>query len=222
MKVRKLLFGLLFAGIGASPAAAERVVILGDSLSDAYNMPREAGWVARLDRRLGDAHTVIDGSISGDTSAGAVSRIDGLLSTHQPDVLIIILGGNDGLRGLPPSRLEANLATLIERGRDAGAVVALMQIRLPPNLGPVYIRRFEAVYPSLAERYDVELIPFFLADLFDDPGMMMADGIHPSEAAQPKLADFMEPRVRALIEEAAAGPPSAESSTSTTTKSSRR
>jgi acyl-CoA thioesterase-1 len=201
MKVRKLLLGLMFAVLGPSPAMAERVVVLGDSLSDAYNMPREAGWVARLDRRLGEAHTVVDGSISGDTSAGAVSRIDGLLATHEPDVLIVILGGNDGLRGLPPARLKANLATLIERGRDAGAEVALMHIRLPPNLGPVYIERFEAVYPALAERYDVPLIPFFLADLFDEPGMMMDDGIHPSEAAQPALADFMEPHVRALIEE---------------------
>jgi acyl-CoA thioesterase-1 len=200
MKLRQLLLALLFALGGASPAAAERIVILGDSLSDAYNMPREAGWVARLDRRLGDEHTVIDGSISGDTSAGAVSRIDGLLVAHQPDVVIIVLGGNDGLRGLPPARLEANLATLIERSRDAGASVALMQIRLPPNLGPVYIDRFESVYPRLAARHDVELMPFFLEDLFDQPGMMMDDGIHPSEAAQPKLADFMEPRVRALID----------------------
>lgn len=185
----------------ADAAYAERIAILGDSLSDAYDMPREAGWVHRLDERLGEAHEVIDGSISGDTSAGAVSRIDGLLETHQPHVLIVILGGNDGLRGLPPSALEENLAELIERGRAAGAKVALMQIRLPPNLGPVYIERFEGVYPRLAERYDIELIPFFLEDLFDRPGMLMDDGIHPTEAAQPKLADFMEPYVRELLGE---------------------
>lgn len=184
-----------------SAAQAERIVILGDSLSDAYNMPREAGWVHRLDERLGDAHEVIDGSISGDTSAGAVARIDGLLDAHQPQVLIVILGGNDGLRGLPPSALEDNLAELIERGGTAGAKVALMQIRLPPNLGPVYIERFEGVYPALAERYGLELIPFFLDDLFDRPGMLMDDGIHPTEAAQPKLADFMEPWVRELLAE---------------------
>jgi len=164
-------------------------------------MPREAGWVHRLDQRLGEAHEVIDGSISGDTSAGAVSRIDGLLEAHQPQVLIVILGGNDGLRGLPPSALETNLAELIERGRAAGAKVALMQIRLPPNLGPVYIERFEGVYPSLAERYEITLIPFFLDDLFDRPGMLMDDGIHPTEAAQPKLAAFMEPWVRQLLAE---------------------
>jgi len=191
----------LLLALCGDAALAERIVILGDSLSDAYNMPREAGWVHRLDQRLGEAHEVIDGSISGDTSAGAVSRIDGLLEAHQPQVLIVILGGNDGLRGLPPSALETNLAELIERGRAAGAKVALMQIRLPPNLGPVYIERFEGVYPSLAERYEITLIPFFLDDLFDRPGMLMDDGIHPTEAAQPKLAAFMEPWVRQLLAE---------------------
>lgn len=194
------LFALVLVLLG-NAAQAERIVILGDSLSDAYNMPREAGWVHRLDERLGEAHEVIDGSISGDTSAGAVSRIDGLLETHQPQVLIVILGGNDGLRGLPPSALEKNLATLIERGQAAGAQVALMQIRLPPNLGPVYLERFEGVYPELAQRYKLELIPFFLDDLFDKPGMLMDDGIHPTEAAQPKLADFMAPYVRELIDQ---------------------
>ena len=194
---------VLLLALCGDAALAERIVILGDSLSDAYNMPREAGWVHRLDERLGEAHTVIDGSISGDTSAGAVSRIDGLLETHQPQVLIVILGGNDGLRGLPPSALADNLAKLIERGRAAGAEVAIMQVRLPPNLGRTYIQRFEAVYPKLAERYDIELIPFFLDDLFDRPGMLMDDGIHPTEAAQPKLADFMEPRVQDLLQDRA-------------------
>ena len=192
------LFVLTLALFG-NYAQAERIVILGDSLSDAYNMPREAGWVHRLDERLGEAHEVIDGSISGDTSAGAVARIDDLLEAHQPQVLIVILGGNDGLRGLPPSALEDNLAELIERGRASGAEVALMQIRLPPNLGPVYIERFEGVYPDLAEQYDIKLIPFFLDDLFDQPDMLMDDGIHPTEAAQPKLADFMERWVRELL-----------------------
>jgi len=192
---------LAVSALAAPAADAQRIVILGDSLSDAYGMPREAGWVHRLDQRLGGAHRVIDGAISGDTSAGAVSRIDGLLAAHEPQVLIVILGGNDGLRGLPPSELERNLAAVIEAGAAAGAEVALMQIRLPPNLGPTYIERFEAVYPRLAQRYDIALIPFFLADLFDEPGMLMDDGIHPSEAAQPKLAEIMEPHVRGLIGE---------------------
>jgi len=195
-----LSLAFAFFVLASQTAHAERIVVLGDSLSDAYGMPREAGWVHRLDERLGDAHEVIDGAISGDTSAGAVSRVDDLLERMQPQVLIVILGGNDGLRGLPPAALERNLARVIEAGQRAGAEVALMQIRLPPNLGPTYIERFEAVYPRLAGRYEIELIPFFLEDLFDKPGMLMDDGIHPTEAAQPKLADFMAPYVRALVE----------------------
>ena len=177
---------LLFASV--SGFSAERVLVLGDSLSDAYNMPREAGWVYRLDQQLGDAVSVIDGSISGDTSSGARNRLNTLLETHRPQVLIVILGGNDGLRGLSPNQLEANLDAIIEAGQGAGAEVALMQIRLPANLGSRYIERFEAVYPTLAERHDIPLWPFFLEALFDQPGMMMEDGIHPSEQAQPEIA----------------------------------
>ncbi|MEX0914641.1 MAG: GDSL-type esterase/lipase family protein, partial [Wenzhouxiangellaceae bacterium] len=115
LPVRLIITALLLA---AGAAHAERIVILGDSLSDAYGMPREAGWVHRLDQRLGESHQLIDGAISGDTSAGAVSRINGLVEVHRPQVLIVILGGNDGLRGLPPAALERNLATLIERGKS--------------------------------------------------------------------------------------------------------
>ncbi|MDT8408252.1 MAG: arylesterase [Wenzhouxiangellaceae bacterium] len=194
------ILALMFAFV--APVHAERVLILGDSLSDAYSMPRESGWVYRLDQRLGCDHELIDGSISGDTSAGALYRIDVLLEQVRPHVLIVILGGNDGLRGLSPAELEANLARIIQKGRDAGALTALMQIRLPPNMGPVYIDRFESVYPRLADRLDVPLLPFFLNDLFDRPGMLMQDGIHPTEQAQPKIVDFMLPHVKELIRKA--------------------
>jgi len=185
--------------LAAAQVRADTAVILGDSLSDAYRMPREAGWVHRLDQALAPAHDVVDAAISGDTSAGALRRIDAVLEQYQPQVLIVILGGNDGLRGLPPASLEANLAEIIERAQAAGARVGLMQIRMTPNLGPVYVDRFEAVYPRLAERYRVELIPFFLAGLFDDPAMMLDDGIHPSQAAQPRLAEFMLPYLREML-----------------------
>lgn len=178
---------------------AERVVVLGDSLSDAYSMPRESGWVYLLNQRLGDDVQLIDGSISGDTSSGARARLDDLLELHQPQVLIVILGGNDGLRGLSPNQLEGNLDAIIRAGQGAGAEVALMQIRLPANLGTRYIEHFEAVYPLLAERYDMVLWPFFLEQLFDQPGMMMDDGIHPSEQAQPEIAGFIEPLLLELL-----------------------
>lgn len=175
-------------------------MILGDSLSDAYSIPRESGWVQLLSERLADEHEVVNASISGETTAGAASRIDGLLERHDPDLLVIILGGNDGLRGLSPSQIENNLAAVIEKGKAAGAEVALMQIRLPPNLGPVYIERFEAVYPSLAEKYEVELLPFFLDDLYQRPGILQDDGIHPTAEAQPRLLDALWPELQALLE----------------------
>ncbi|WP_346775181.1 arylesterase [Wenzhouxiangella sp. XN79A] len=198
----------LVAALVAMPASAATVVVLGDSLSDAYGMAREAGWVAHLDEALGPAHRVVDGSISGDTSSGALDRLDGLLNTHPPDVLVVIIGGNDGLRGLAPDRLQANLERIVEQGRALGAEVLLMQVRLPPNLGPRYVRAFEAVYPAVAEATGAEWIPFFLEPLFDQPGMLMDDGIHPTEAAQPRLAELIRPAVEAALARVGEAPPS--------------
>lgn len=185
--------------LAAAPAQAEKLMIVGDSLSDAYSIPRESGWVHLLSERLADEHEVVNASISGETTAGAVTRIDGLLESHRPDVVLIILGGNDGLRGLSPAQTEDNLATLIDKGKSAGAKVGLMQIRLPPNLGPVYIERFEAVYPRLAREYDIELLPFFLDEVFNRPGMLMEDGIHPTAEAQPQILEAVWPGVQALL-----------------------
>lgn len=163
-------------------------------------MPREDGWAYRLSERLGEAYTIVNASISGETTAGAASRIDGLVAKHQPDLLLIILGGNDGLRALSPDQIESNLASIIEKGKDSGAQVALMQIRLPPNLGPTYIERFETIYPRLAARFEITLVPFFLNDLFDQPDMMMDDGIHPSRRAQPEMLDRLWPHLVSMLE----------------------
>lgn len=191
---------LLAAACVQAATPATNIIVLGDSLSDAYGMPREAGWVARLDRELGPDHRVIDGSISGDTSAGALQRLGALLAAGAPDILLVIIGGNDGLRGLSPDRLRANLEQIVQQGQAAGAEVLLMQVRLPPNLGPRYVREFEAVYPSVAEALGVEWVPFFLEPLFDRPGMVMEDGIHPTEAAQPLLVEQIRPTVDAALE----------------------
>jgi len=200
--VRIVLPALLAAALSI-PAQAAKLMIIGDSLSDAYSIPRESGWVQLLDREIDDQHEVINASISGETTAGAVTRIDGLLDTHEPDAVLIILGGNDGLRGLAPGQTLSNLATLVEKAKASGARVALMQIRLPPNLGPVYIERFEAVYSRLAERYDVELWPFFLDDIFQEPGMLQDDGIHPTVEAQPLMLEAVMPRIETLLASAA-------------------
>ncbi|MFW5815472.1 MAG: arylesterase [Wenzhouxiangella sp.] len=194
------LLALLAAGLTASAGAAERLLIIGDSLSDAYEMPRESGWAYLLGQRLGDDYEVINASISGETSAGGLTRLQSLLKRHEPDRLLIVLGGNDGLRALNPSQLQSNLDAMIAQSQAAGVDVALMQIRLPPNLGPAYLRRFEAVYPTLAERHGVPLLPFFLESLFERPGMMMDDGIHPSASAQPLMLEQIWPALRQWLD----------------------
>lgn len=200
MMIRNTLCaGLLVLLDGMAPALAEepeRLLIIGDSLSDAYEMPRESGWAYLLSQRLGTSYEVINASISGETSAGGLARLEVLLKRHDPDRLLVVLGGNDGLRALNPSHLRSNLDAMIDQARASGVEVALMQIRLPPNLGPAYLRRFEAVYPTLAERHAIPLLPFFLESLFDRPGMMMDDGIHPSESAQPLMLDQVWPALQ--------------------------
>lgn len=196
----KFKHALMIAGVllqavafGAPAESAQRLLIMGDSLSDAYEMPRESGWAALLQQRLGADYQVVNASISGETTAGGSTRIGSLLDQHDPDWLLVILGGNDGLRALSPSQVEANLDAIVQQGLAAGVEVSIMQIRLPPNLGPAYIRRFESIYPRLAERYDVPLFGFFLESIFDQTGMMMSDGIHPTEAAQPLMLDRIWP-----------------------------
>ncbi len=193
-----LLLALGMAGT-ASSLYAGPVLVVGDSLSDAYNMPREAGWTHLLSERLGEDFEVVNASISGETTAGAATRIHDLLADYRPGLMLIILGGNDGLRALSPRQIRDNLAAVIEKGKASGVEIALMQIRMPPNLGPAYVRRFEQIYPDLAEEYGIELLPFFLEDLFDQPGMMMADGIHPTPEAQPKMLERLWPALESVL-----------------------
>jgi acyl-CoA thioesterase-1 len=191
---------LVLACLVPGPAqAAGTLLIIGDSLSDAYDMPREAGWAQLMADRLGSDYTVVNASISGETSAGGRNRLPGLVEQHQPDWLLIILGGNDGLRALSPSQLRANLGAMIEYAQEQEIAVALMQIQLPANLGPAYLSRFEGVYRDLAERHEIKLMPFFLETLFDRPGMMMADGIHPSESAQPLMLEALWPHIQSWL-----------------------
>ena len=200
MPVLKTLLTLLLALTWWLPASANTILVIGDSLSDAYNMPREAGWAHLLSERLGEDYQVVNASISGETTSGGAHRTEGLLESYQPDLLLLILGGNDGLRALNPRQIESNLAAIIEKSKAKGAKVAIMQIRMPPNLGPAYVSRFEAIYPRLAEQHEVALVPFFLDDLFDQPGMMMADGIHPTIEAQPRMLDRLWPALEALLD----------------------
>lgn len=176
--------------------------MLGDSLSAAYGMRVEQGWVALLQGRLkaqGYGHRVINASSSGETTGGALARLPRALERHRPDVLIIELGGNDGLRGLPLAEVRGNFEELIRLSREAGARVLLVGMRIPPNYGPSYADGFHALYGELARRHQLPLVPFFLDGIALDDGLMLDDGLHPNAAAQPKLLDLVWPQLKPLL-----------------------
>ncbi len=190
------------AGSAADSPNDARILILGDSLSAAYNMPVDESWPALLQQRLKPRGLkIVNASISGETTEGGRRRLPALLQRHRPAVVILELGGNDGLRGFPLGRTRANLAAMIEQARQAGARVLLVGVRLPPNLGPVYNRRFQKIYRSLAEETGVALLPRFLEGVADagDPTLMQRDGIHPTVRAQPLLAEKMAAALEPLL-----------------------
>ena len=163
--------------------------MLGDSISAAYGMDLEQGWVALWANSLDESTEVINASISGETTTGGLTRLPTLLAKHQPILVVIELGGNDGLRGYPLPRMRANLEQMIQLSIEAGAQVALIPMQIPPNYGPAYTRQFSAVYSELAERFGVVLTPFFLEDVALKPELMQRDGIHPTAEAQPMMLE---------------------------------
>nr|WP_246505326.1 arylesterase [Coralloluteibacterium stylophorae] len=189
----------------AAWAAPRPLLVVGDSLSAAHNIPVESGWVSLLEDRLAESMVtppkVINASISGETSAGALTRLPALLEQHRPGVVVIELGGNDALRGLSPVQLRDNLARMIEASREAGAKVLLLGIEIPSNYGPAYRDRVRGVYSGLAESLDVAMLPFLLDGIALDPALMQADGIHPTAAAQPRVLDNVWPRLEPLLDE---------------------
>jgi acyl-CoA thioesterase-1 len=168
------------------------IVILGDSLSAAYGMERSESWPSLLQQRLdqhGHAYRVFNSSITGETTQGGLTRLPRLLRQQTPEIVIIELGGNDGLRGLPIEVTRSNLSTMIEQSLAAGAQVLLTEMRIPPNYGQTYTEKFNGAYSGLAAQYDIVLLPFLLQDIALEPGLMQADGIHPTAAAQPVILD---------------------------------
>ncbi len=153
-----------------------------------------------LEERLGDDAQVINASISGETTSGGLQRFTDLLGQREPDIVLIELGGNDGLRGLSPNQMQANLASMIEQSQDAGAQVLLLGIDIPPNYGQAYRDAFTGVFHSLAEEYDVSLVPFLLEDIALNEALMQSDGIHPTADAQPIILDNVWPELEPLIE----------------------
>ncbi len=200
----RLLQVLLLVVVQTVPAHAEGgvILVLGDSLSSAYGLDVQAGWVQLLQNRLDKqnvAYRVVNASISGDTSNGGAARLSSALEKHAPDVVIVELGGNDGLRGLPVSVTRANLQRIIVDSQIAGARVLLLGMRLPPNYGPAYNDAFHAIYEQLAEKYQAGRVPFFLDGVGGVDGMMQADGIHPRAEAQATMLDNVWPHLQPLL-----------------------
>ncbi|MFS2159266.1 arylesterase [Pseudomonas sp. Pseusp122] len=183
-------------------AAAGTVLIVGDSISAAFGLDTRLGWVSLLEQRLrqeGFDDKVINASVSGDTSGGGQARLPALLAEHKPDLVILELGGNDGLRGQSPAQLQQNLSSMIDSSKAAGAKVLLLGMRLPPNYGARYTQAFAAVYGSLAQEKKIALVPFFLDGIGGIPELMQADGLHPAVAAQGKLLDNVWPTLKPLL-----------------------
>lgn len=171
---------------------AKSIVVLGDSISAGHGIEVSKGWVALVQQKLKESQhdfTLHNASISGDTSSGGLARIDALLSQYKPNVLIVELGGNDGLRGLPPALMKKNLAEIIRRAQQAKAKVLLLGMKIPPNYGKRYTEMFYNVFPELAKEMNVNSIPFLLEDVALTGELMQSDGLHPNIQAQPLIAE---------------------------------
>jgi acyl-CoA thioesterase-1 len=190
----------------ALPLTAEtggvKVLILGDSLSSAYNMPVERGWVSLLQQRVDDKYPgteIVNASISGETAANAVHRLPALLERHAPDVLVIELGGNDGLRGLKLQQIRRSLQSLIDMGKASDAGIVLAGIQLHTNYGDKFNQQFLGIYRELAAQNKIHLVPLMLQGIGDDPKKMQDDMTHPTAAAQPEVLDIMWPMIETAI-----------------------
>ncbi|TFH75862.1 arylesterase [Gammaproteobacteria bacterium LSUCC0112] len=189
----------------ASDTGNSVILVWGDSLSASYRMEEHQGWVSLLQKKLHaeGKHTwqVVNGSVSGETTAGGLARLPAMLTSTQPDIVILELGGNDGLRGLPVPTIRQNLAEMIELSQGQGAQVLLAGIQIPPNYGPRYTGPFYSQYTELAAQYGLALIPFLLEGIADNAALMQDDGIHPTAEAQSMILDNVWPALVTLMEQ---------------------
>jgi len=199
---------LFIVAAGLLPGAAARaatILVFGDSISAAYGLETGQGWVARLQQRLDQTapgrHRVVNGSLSGETTAGGRSRLPPLLAQHRPDIVILELGGNDGLRGQPPKAIAANLKKMIADARAARARVLLFAMKIPPNYGRAYTQAFEQVFVTVSREEKVPLLPFFLADQSGQLVRLQDDAIHPTAAAQPVLLENAWPLLEKTLKQ---------------------
>jgi acyl-CoA thioesterase-1 len=194
-----LLLSLLLVGASAR-ASLPTVLVIGDSITSGYGIPFEKNWVSLAQNRMRSKVRFINAAISGETTAGASRNLPGLLDEHRPRVVILEIGGNDGLRGHPPAVIYENLAGMIERSLQAGADVLLTGIDIPSNYGPAYRDAFRSVYTKLAADYAIAFVPSIITDIFSHPEMFQEDGVHLNEAAQQLIADRICPVIDTLID----------------------
>ena len=206
MKRLLILLALLAASVpanGAAPAETPVILVFGDSISAGYGLSRvEQGWVTLLQTRLKDedyGYQVVNASVSGETTAGGLARLPRALDLHKPKIVILELGGNDGLRALPIAQMRANLVRMVDLASAAGAKVLLLGIRMPPNYGPEYTEQFRLCYSDLARDKKLPLVPFLLNDVAQFPDLMQADGIHPNQLGQPTLLANVWPSLKPLL-----------------------
>ncbi len=197
---RVLLLGLCFSPFVVS---AKTIMIVGDSLSAGYGIQPQQGWVHLLQKRLeqqySKQHKVVNASVSGETTSGALARLPKLLQTHRPDVVVIELGGNDGLRGQPPQMIQKNLANLIQHSQKAKAKVVIFGMKMPPNYGSAYSKAFENNYKVVSQQYKVKLLPFFMEGIAGNKQLMQKDLIHPNAKAQPILLNNAYPYIKGAL-----------------------
>jgi len=198
----RVLFFMVISLLSLQAKAEPVILVLGDSISAGYGIPVEQGWVSLLQKKLLSHHSrysLSNASISGETSAGGLARIDALLNSQKPALVLLQLGANDGLRGLSPIELKSNLAEITRRAQTSGATVLLLSMKIPPNYGKRYVDLFYNVYPQLAQQMNITLVPFLLEDVALHKELMQADGLHPNVKAQALLADKIEPYLLPLL-----------------------
>ncbi|HJS15848.1 arylesterase [Rheinheimera faecalis] len=199
--IRLIYVMLLVLSLTAAAVQAKTLLILGDSLSAGYGLSQQQSWVHLLQQKLDQQDsnwTLVNASISGETSGGGLARLPALLEQHKPDYVLIELGANDGLRGFPVPQLESNLNAMVTQINQQQSKAVLMQIRIPPNYGPRYTKLFTDLYPKISKEQQIPLWPFFMETIALKQQWMQADGLHPNLEAQPVIADLMLPLVSSL------------------------
>ena len=201
---RQYWFVLLISLFMSNLASASTLLVMGDSLSAAYNLRPELGWVSLLENQLSESHpeiTIVNASVSGETTQGGLSRFKQLLSEHKPSWVIIELGANDALRGYPLTQTKNNLETMIEQAHQADAKVLLLGNQIPQNYGKRYTEMFFNLYKELAEEYELAYVPFMLKGVALNKALMQADGLHPNKEGQPVVLQNIKPVLLPLLEE---------------------